>query len=358
MGDFFEIDFLDVEAKSSGDAICMRYELNGQTYIHVVDGGFQQTGESVVKHINKWYGNPRFIDHVVCTHNDGDHAGGLLEVLKNFEVGTLWMLRPWMYAEELFERFPTISRVDLLRSRLRSAFPNLAALEDLATELGVDIEEPFQEAQIGAFHVLAPTRGRFLDLVVKSDKTPEGAEEQQGILSRAGLLLRETAKQASALVRAAWGDEYFPPGETSTENEMSVVQYAYLNDKKIILTGDTGRAGLREVIDYLNYRGFPLPGFNYFQVPHHGGRHNVNTELLDELLGPKLEQQQDGTWTAVICSAKADEDHPRKSVVRAMIHRGATVLTTEGQGKRVSRNAPDRGWPAATPVPYPDSQED
>lgn len=41
MSDFFEIDFLDVESKKSGDAIAMRYRINGITTIHVTDGGYQ-----------------------------------------------------------------------------------------------------------------------------------------------------------------------------------------------------------------------------------------------------------------------------------------------------------------------------
>ena len=40
MNDFFEIDFLDVEAAKSGDAITIRYCKNGVQSIHVVDGGF------------------------------------------------------------------------------------------------------------------------------------------------------------------------------------------------------------------------------------------------------------------------------------------------------------------------------
>jgi glyoxylase-like metal-dependent hydrolase (beta-lactamase superfamily II) len=111
LANFFEVDFLDVEAKSSGDAICVRYELNGLTYIHVVDGGYQSTGEKVVNFINKHYGSPKRIDHVVATHNDGDHAGGPQKVLEDFEVGALWMLRPWAYAAELlpwFKRFTTV----------------------------------------------------------------------------------------------------------------------------------------------------------------------------------------------------------------------------------------------------------
>ncbi|MGY2844250.1 beta-lactamase superfamily II metal-dependent hydrolase [Bradyrhizobium sp. USDA 4509] len=356
MPDFFEIDFLDVEAKDSGDAICLRYELADETYIHVVDGGYQKTGQSVVDHINKYYGNPSFIDNVVCTHNDGDHAGGLQSVLESFDVGALWMLRPWMYAQELLPRFPTYTDVDRLRSRLRSAYSNLATLEDIATRRGIPIYEPFQGALIGAFHVMAPTPARFKDLVVESNKTPEGAEG--GLLAKATSFIADAARQATALVRAAWGDEYFPGSDTSAENEMSVVQYALLNGERIMLTGDTGRAGLREVIDYAPYIGLALPGIDRFQVPHHGGRHNVTTQLLDELLGPRLPASgQPSTFTAIISSAAADPDHPRKSVVRAMIHRGGKVLTTEGQGKRTHKGAPNRGWSAAIPVAYPEDQE-
>lgn len=358
MADFFEIDFLDVEAKSSGDAICLRYEVNGQALIHVVDGGYQKTGEAVVKHLNAFYDAPKFIDHVVCTHNDGDHAGGLQTVLESFQVGTLWMLRPWLYAQELLPRFPTYNDAKRLESRLRSAYANLAALEEIAIRRKIDIKDPFQGAQIGAFHVMAPTPKRYKDLIVDSNKTPETAQDE-GVLSRAGAFLAEAAKQATALMRAVWGDEYFPGGETSAENEMSVVQFAYLNARKILLTGDTGRAGLREIIDYAPQVGLVLPGIDRFQVPHHGGRHNVNTQLLDELLGPRYQRRPvTHDFTAVISSAKADGDHPRKSVVRAMYHRGATVVTTEGQGKRIYMGAPERvGWTAATPVPYPDEQE-
>lgn len=95
MTDFYEIDFWDVESDKSGDAISMRYSIGGKIYVHVVDGGYQSTGESLVQNIQKYYGGVKKIDHVVATHNDGDHAGGLRPILENFEIGTLWLLRPW-----------------------------------------------------------------------------------------------------------------------------------------------------------------------------------------------------------------------------------------------------------------------
>ena len=212
MADFFEIDFLNVEAKSSGDAICIRYEIGGLQYVHVVDGGFQATGDAVVKHINVFYGGPALVDHVVATHNDGDHAVGLQAVLEHFDVGALWMLRPWIYAAELLPRFKNYSNVENLRRALRSVYGNLAALEDIADRKGIPIYEPFQGAAIGHFRVMAPTRQRFLDLVVDSDKTPAAADE--GVLSTLGKVFVDAAKQVSALcvVRRFETDQAFCEG--------------------------------------------------------------------------------------------------------------------------------------------------
>jgi hypothetical protein len=61
----------------------------------------------------------------------------------------------------------------------------------------------------------------------------------------------------------------------------------------------------------------------------------------------------------MISSAKEDEDHPRKAVVRALIHRWANVLTTEDGAFRISQNAKLReGWVTKKGEPYPDEQEE
>jgi hypothetical protein len=245
---------------------------------------------------------------------------------------------------------------DGLARALREAYPNLGALEGIAIRRRIQVREPFQGHQIGSFWVMAPTPARFLELVVNSDKTP-AESALASLFTGVQEAVTPVARQAAALVRTAWGEEYFPAGDTSNENEMGIVQYATLCGRTIMLTADTGRAGLRGVIEFASHVGLALPGINRFQVPHHGGRHNV--QLLDELLGPPLASRPaDRSFTAVVSSAKEDEDHPRKSVVRAMYHRGAHVLTTEGASIRTSQNAPTLGWIAATPVPYPQEQED
>lgn len=359
MAEYFEIDFLDVESKRSGDAITIRYELDNLTYVHVVDGGFHATGESVVNHIRKHYPGTNYIDNVVVTHPDGDHAGGLRTVLEEFEIGALWMLKPWDYADELIDRFGRFSNVENLKRRLRELYPNINALEDIAIEKGIRMFEPFQGASIGEFTTLSPTKEHYLNKIVDSDKTPEATkiqeEDRQEEYGLFGLI-----KAVATYIKSLWGDENFSREDTSAENEMSVIQYAELCGQKVLLTGDAGRTGMSIAADYLIARGVPLPGIDKFQVPHHGSRRNLSTELLDRWLGPKLvDRPENGKFSAIISSAKADKDHPRKAVIRACIHRGANVATTEGRALCWSKNAPDReGWSTTTPLAYPEDQEE
>jgi hypothetical protein len=128
-----------------------------------------------------------------------------------------------------------------------------------------------------------------------------------------------------------------------------------------LLTADAGRGALSEAADYAPAARLTLPGIHRFQVPHHGSRRNVSTEPLDRWLGSRraAQPQRQELFNALISSAKKDEAHPRKAVVRAMIHRGGSVATTEGKTVRSSLNAPNReGWVAATPLPHPDEQEE
>lgn len=362
MADFFEIDFLDVETKKSGDAIALRYEVAGQKYVHVVDGGYMETGARLATHIKTYYDNPDLIHHVVATHPDGDHTAGLRVILEEQPVANLWMNRPWLYADELMTKFSRYSNRDNLIRDLKKAFPNTAALEEIATRKGIPIHEAFQGSRVGAFTIVAPTRARYIDKVVESEKTGVVAKIANDVQPASFVeKVAEVFNKVVNLIKAAWGSEVFPAEDTSAENEMSVVQYAELSGKKILLTGDTGREGLQEFVDYAPFLGVTLPGIDRFQVPHHGSRRNVSTELLDKILGPRLDSKvaDDSTkFTAIISSAKEDEDHPRKAVVRAMHHRGAHVVSTEGQAIRTHMNAPARNWNPLPNMPYPDDQED
>lgn len=171
--------------------------------------------------------------------------------------------------------------------------------------------------------------------MVESDKTPAATTASvHSWLRQSRNLVEKTAAQVVSFIRAAWGEETFSSEETSRENERSVVQYANVCQKKILLTADAGRGALAEAADDAPSVGLVLPGINRFQVPHHGARRNVSTEILDCWLGEKLsEKPEEGeeTFTAMISASKEDEEHPRKAVIRGCIHRGARVVSTEGK---------------------------
>lgn len=357
MSDYCEIDFLGVETAKSGDAITLRYCVNGQQKIHVVDGGYIDTGKQIKDHLSNFYDNPAFIDNVVLTHPDQDHANGLRFILENYTVGTLWMHRPWLYASEIIDRFETYNSVNALINELKRNYAAVAELERIAEERGIPISEPFQGAFIGAFTVLTPTRSRYLDLVVNSNKTPQAI--QQNSLDSVMEAFSSVFKAARNFFAAMWGEEVFPVSGTSNENEMSVVQYAYLNNKRILLTGDAGREALNEAADYAPYAGWSLPGVDCIQVPHHGGRHNVSTEVLDRIIGPRLSEHPSSYSCSAICSsAKADEDHPRKVVIRAFIHRGAHFAATEGNTVRYAMGVARSGWTSLPQAEYPMEMEE
>lgn len=372
-----EIDFLHVgDGERSGDAIAFRYGRDGVYTVHIVDGGTVDSGNNLVTHIRQFYGNPRRIDHIVLTHADDDHSSGLRAIIEGFEIGAIWMNRPWLYAVEIIHLFrDSRFTVDGLAHRLRSDFPILADIEDMAVERRIPIYEAFQGARIGVFTVLSPARQRYLAMIPQFSRTPAPAQQVAGLasliprpataitggLGGLGLLSRATEAVRAGVewIVESWGRETLSEDvETSASNESSVVQFANIDGRKILLTGDAGVVSLHEAADYAIQRGAGIPGLWFMQVPHHGSRRNVSTSVLNRWLGPPVLQGQTRDTTAFVSAAKGSDTHPRLKVVNAFIRRGAGVHVTKGVNKCQYLNLPIReGWTASVPLDFSDRVE-
>ncbi len=350
----YEIDFMPVgNGSKSGDAICLRYGYEGNWCIHVVDGGTKDSGEALVEHINANYGSPSFMDHVVLTHPDDDHSSGLIHVVESFEVGVLWLHRPWLYVDDLVHRFQNGNWTpDGLAKRLRADLPNVARLEEIAIQRGIPMEAPFRGAQIGEFQVLAPSFDRYLDLVPEFSRTPQAkfrAEQEPGLFGGVAELVRS----ATTWLMESWNVETLSEdGETSATNESSVVQIGHVADRKVLFTGDAGRAALEEAADTAGANNGNLK-LSMMQVPHHGSRRNVTPSLLDRFLGETKPQGTDPSFTAVASAGESSEEHPRRQVVNAFIRRGGKVVGTKGSKLWHQFNTESRdGWSASDPYPF------
>lgn len=357
-----EIDFLPVgEGEKSGDAIAIRYGDENEFFVHVVDGGTQESGQALVDHINQYYDNPTCVDNLVCTHGDDDHSSGLRTVIENFSIGRIWMNRPWLYASELTQSFKGNWSVEGLRKSLRGSFPVLAEIEDMANDRGIIIEEAFQGKQIGPFIIASPSRQFYLSLIPHFSRTPEPVEEAKegfSFLKFLGEAGKSMAYAASKLVPDSWDNEYLPGGETAASNESSVVQYAHFGDKRIMLTGDAGLEALSHATNFLHENGYETQHMDLIQIPHHGSRRNVSTQLLNKLIGSSI--IKDGTAGAAYASAsKGESNHPRKRVLNAFTRRGYQTHSTEGMAKGYNYNIPMKpGWSSAEPHQFYDQVEE
>lgn len=352
----YEIDFLPV-GDSNGDAICIRYGSAGGPYtIHVVDGGFVGTGDALVDHIVTYYGDPSHIDNVILSHADQDHAGGLAAVLENFTVGCLWMNRPWLYAQELIDRFHGNYTVQGLQKRIREMNPHLVALEDIAIRRGFPIRDVFAGNQIGAFLVLAPKRETYIGLLPDFTRTPDAKPLEYKGLAGAFQRMVEGVKSWFE----TWDDEKlsnFPP-ETSASNESSVVQMGVIDGEKLVLTADAGPKALAEAADVariLGVAGRP----RFFQIPHHGSRRNVTPAILDQWLGPKLPLGTPTTGIAFCSVGSNKPEYPRKRVKNAFLRRGFGVFSSRTAWICHHKNMPARmGMYDLTSEPFETTYEE
>jgi hypothetical protein len=342
----YEIDFLRA-GTGNGDAICLRYGSPQTGYtIHVVDGGFVDTGERLARHIWDHYGQPDTIHHVVVTHADNDHAAGLIKLFEYYKVEHLWMNRPWRFLDEVAHNFHGNFRAAGLATAMRVEHKYVVELEKAATSNGTAIHDVFQGDVIGNFVVMAPSRPRYFNILPDFDKTPTRYATAESL-----------AKARSSILSALeggiefWGFETLeenPSPPTSASNESSVVQLGIFGDDLVLLTGDAGPIALHEARDYYQLRGWKHVPVKVVQVPHHGSRKNSTPSALDRWLGTSLPLGSPAAGFAICSVGEAQHDYPRRAVSNAFLRRGYPVYSTQKCDLHYRNGMPKR--PGTNPV--------
>lgn len=328
--------------------------------IHIIDGGFQETADDMIAHINKYYGENVWITSILCTHTDQDHASGLVSFIEKapFPICEIFINRPWLYANELIDEVKDKRTTpDSLVTKLKEAYPYVVQIEELALQKKIKITECFQGTRIGAFHACAPSKQRYLQCLRDSSKTPTTED------SSAFKKVAEAARKAISLIKDTWSkDNLREDISTTPENEMSIVQFACLANQYILLTGDAGRESLQEAHEYAKAQMLMVEGdkLDFMQIPHHGGRHNITPSILNNWLGEVLpEQPENPIGYAFASVAKECDDHPKVCVSNAYLRRGYNVSQTKGETICFkSASAPNRdGWGNATTLPFQNESE-
>jgi beta-lactamase superfamily II metal-dependent hydrolase len=120
---------------------------------------------------------------------------------------------------------------------------------------------------------------------------------------------------------------------TSEINESSLIFLFEYETQRILFTGDAGKVGLSQAINFAKSRQIDLKNLTLIKMPHHGSRKNVNPQLMDQL-------GNDATICMISCVQGDEGHHPSKRLVNMLIEKGFTVLTTAGAAACHTYNNP------------------
>ena len=331
----YELDFMPVgENSSSGDAILFRFwnkesgETSEDQTICLIDGGYTENGKAIEEHVRKYY-NTNHINLVISTHPDADHIGGLSYVLENMEVDELWIHRPWLMTDGLYDCFED-GRItdDSLARKIKEGLSKAYDLVELAENKGITITDPFtgETAFDDTIRVLSPSEDYYKDLLKEFRCTPEPAKEETKSM------LQKALNVLSKIIPAEWGIDYLENNpETTAENNSSVVLLLKTDNKYSLLTADAGVSALNHAADELENLGLDSNCADYIQLPHHGSKHNVDSKLLNRLIGESIKETDVASKSGIVSISKeSDGKHPSKAVLNAFKQRGVNVCKTRG----------------------------
>ena len=362
----YELDIIGIGQESkSGDAIALRWgNLFGprrQQRIVLIDGGFHDSGQGVVDHIQKYYGTTS-LDAVISTHPDQDHVNGLDVVIDQLTVRQLWIHKPWEHNKGLADKFVDGRVTDhSLGERLRTSLNSASQLATKAENKGILVIEPFVGLSLydnREFTVLGPSLSYYESLIPEFDGMPAARPTLASKIADHMTSVRSVMKRFFS----TWGkDELDDDDTTSTKNNSSVITQLNVDGHRLIFTADAGITALSYAADEIE-RDPRYSELRFIQIPHHGSRRNIGPTVLGRLVGQPLPEGQlrGVTVTAIASTARLGEPkHPRKAVMNAFTHRGVRALATRGSTIQYGSKAPPRaGWTAVAPEPYHWEYED
>lgn len=304
-------DGLEIEMLCVGKADCLlltKWDQSSPSPTRVlIDGGKKGS----VKRVRSFLvgRGATYIDHVVCSHPHGDHAGGLVELVKDEDLrfGKAWVHMPGLHVDlgkvdRALSRFMNLKRARVVKKALQTTGRLLSALH----KKGVPVEEPFENRTIAFLEVCGPSEEYYEELLDQFTD-PKGVLLDSVLHSAVGA--REKALQifkpstAPALEKVPF---------TTPENNSSVILRAVQNGDTYLFTADAGAPALERAKLY-----HPLENCRWMQMPHHGSRRNINAELIEHFRP-----------TSAFVSADGSKKHPSPAVVSAFKEVGTEIYST------------------------------
>lgn len=315
----YDVNILNV---GDADAIVINYHDGHRWWTAVVDAGNVGDSDKIVGYIKHRYNNRRFIDHAFCTHPDRDHKGGFFGLLDNpnVEICNFHLMNPELsLANNMMALMHEKNLVAAGRALYNHPTDPSKNLLDLVKEKDVNLDEyPALGIDIVGMpiKIVGPSYEYFKDaayeMALDFHELPNDVEGE--LYDEDEVLTDDAAKSVIDVEK-----------EESATNKSSLILLFHPENRNFLLTGDACAASIRHAIeDYED----EIVGCT-LKVPHHGSKHNLNTEVID-MLSP----------TSAVISCKGSKKHPSSAVVYWLSHYCNVYSTAKSKGTLTYQSQP------------------
>lgn len=265
----FEIDMLNV---GNADAMILRYfDKDNREFIVVVDAGrTEEHGKMVVDHIYK-HTIKKTIDLAISTHPDKDHIKGFFYIVEHLKIHEFWIHDPKSHKIDETE-IKSFFDADYFEKGLKYVVESLNFSKDLITiidEKSIDRKEPLE----GRIHPDVP--------ITVLGPSAEYYKEKLNSFRDIHLLYESVALEKAIPDTLNFENkekEFDKLIDRSNENNSSTILLFTGDDKQVLFTSDAGPAAILPVIEKYN-----LKDIDFLDVPHHGSKNNLTTEIMSKL---------------------------------------------------------------------------
>lgn len=296
------------DGSKGGDGIVIRlFDIDDKQHLYVIDGGYQATGEQIVKFI-KEVCKSKSVDLIINTHPDRDHISGIIKIIESdLIVGGIVINRPWKDSGFTTDYFKDkrITENSLI-SRIKEEFDYANTVEELAKSKKITIYKCFEGYSCDSIlEFIGPSQKLYRSKLLSSDKTPESVFEEWN-----KPLIKKTFEEEDYDSKSPI--KWFYDENTSDINETSIVTVLNIGNLHFLFTGDTGKDGLSSALDFYDTQHVKgTSRFTYVQLPHHGSRKNITPELINRFATPSF---------IISCPPEGEhEGHPSRRLINKIL---------------------------------------
>lgn len=301
----FSIDMLNV---GNADAIIIWFREGNSDALLFIDGGNKKDSDTIIKHYEEYIA-PYITSNTpilfINTHPHKDHIGGLYDLVSYFKtkISIFYINNPDEYLttfnksliNDYFYKYGSTSK------RIKAFYESLDDASNLINLIdSYKINRSVYFSDVDLEHSLFQIKSPSMDFYAQQIQHFAESSNLEKIATT--ILAEESVNEVlEGVTPCKIVDE---KNDNNAENISSaIIEITDSNNRNYLFTSD---ASVDSFISSMG-NGFNYTNYKIVQLPHHGSRRNINSNLI-KIFNPEQ------FWV----SANGDQKHPRKAVLECV----------------------------------------